>query len=81
MDVLDHPTAEMMVERGRVKAALLAEADLVEWGENIERSTPAACITFFVQRLKVSWEAKRIGGTVVRKRPVVDPLQVDVLSR
>ena len=75
MDALDHPTAEMMVERGRVKAALLDEADLVEWGEKIERSTPAACITSLVQRLKVSWEAKRIGETVV------DHLEADVLSR
>ena len=42
------------MERGRDKAALLDEADLMEWGEKIERSIPAACIISRVQRLKVS---------------------------
>ncbi|MPC47680.1 hypothetical protein E2C01_041434 [Portunus trituberculatus] len=58
----------MMVESGNVRAALLDDADLVEWGEKMERSMPAAKSTFFVQCLNVSREALLIGGMVVKKK-------------
>ncbi|MPC80884.1 hypothetical protein E2C01_075480 [Portunus trituberculatus] len=71
----------MMVESGSVRAVLLDDADLVEWGEKMERSMPAAKSTSFVQRLKVFRETLLIGGTVVKKKPVIEPRKTDVLSR
>ena len=72
---------ETTVERGNLRAALLEEADLVEWGEKIVTSTPAAFITSFTQRRNVSLEANLTGGRVVRKNPVSEPLMDLVLSR
>ncbi|MPC54310.1 hypothetical protein E2C01_048220 [Portunus trituberculatus] len=63
----------MMVESGSVRAALLDDADLVEWGEKMERSMPGAKSTSFAQHLKVSQEAHLIGGMVVKKTLVIEP--------
>lgn len=54
VDSFDHPIALTMVDRGRYLTALLDEAALVEWGEKMERSTPALAMMSVVQRLKVS---------------------------
>ena len=53
---------ETTVERGNLRAALLEEADLVEWGEKTVISMPAALITSFTQQRNVSLEAYLTGG-------------------
>ncbi|KAK4299841.1 hypothetical protein Pmani_027913 [Petrolisthes manimaculis] len=69
------------METGRVRDALLEEADLVEWGEKIDKSIPASLITSLVQRLRVSRDANRTGVLVVKKNLVVGPLSPAVLSK
>ncbi|MPC86998.1 hypothetical protein E2C01_081846 [Portunus trituberculatus] len=63
---------ETTVARGNIRAALLEEADLVEWGEKTVMSMPAAPITSLTQRRNVSREANQTRGRVVRKKPVSD---------
>ena len=70
VDTLAQP---LIVDKGNTGAALLDDADLVEWGEKTVRSMPAAPITFLTQRRKVSLEATRTGGCVVKKKPVSSP--------
>lgn len=56
-DSVDHLTVDTMVDRGSVRAALLDDVNLVEWGEKTERSIPTANRKSFVQRLKDSRES------------------------
>ncbi|MPC98943.1 hypothetical protein E2C01_094332 [Portunus trituberculatus] len=72
---------ETTVARSNIRAALLEEADLVEWGEKTVMSIPAAPITSLTQHRNVSREANRTGGCIVRKKPVSDPRMELVLSR
>ena len=41
-----------MAKIGRVRVALLEEANLVEWGEKVDKSIPAFLIISLVQRLE-----------------------------
>ena len=50
VDRLDHPIVLTMVDSGRDIAALLDEADLVEWGEKIDRLIPESFMMSLVQR-------------------------------
>ena len=81
MSILWTSQRDKIVARGSFSTALLDEADLVEYGKNKVRSMPAAAIKSLVQRLNASREAIFIGGFVVRKNLVIDPLISLVLSK
>ena len=62
-----------MVDRGRYLAAVLDNAELVERGEKMERSTPALPMRSFVQPRKVFLEAAFRGTEVVKKVMLLSP--------
>ena len=70
-----------MVDSGRDIAALLDEADLVEWGEKIDRLIPESFMMSLVQRLNVSRDACLPKEFVAMNKEVTVPLFSKVLSK
>ena len=68
-------------EIGRVRDALLEEADLVECEEKMDKSIPGFLIISLVQRLGVSRDSNRTGALVVRKNLIIRSLIPVVLSK
>ena len=68
------------VSIGTFAAALLVEADLVEYGVKIVISMPPSCSTDFIHLARVSLEAGLYGFDVVINKQVVLPLSDLVTS-
>ena len=71
----------MIMVIGRVRDALLEEADLVQGGKKVVKSLPASLMIFLVKHLRVSCEVNFTRYLFVKKTLAVVPLVCKVLSQ